>query len=93
LIRWWPIAIAQREEQIDYISADNPIAAARQDDLIDPQVEQLLQQPRLGRPGRVKGTRELVISRTPFIAVYRIRGRDIDIVHLLHGAQQWPPEK
>jgi toxin ParE1/3/4 len=47
----------------------------------------------MGRPGRTKGTRELVISRTPFIAVYRLKGaRRIEIIRLLHASQQWPPE-
>ena len=53
----------------------------------------LLQHPKMGRAGRVKGTRELVISRTPFIAVYRLKGtKRIEIIRLLHGSQQWPPE-
>ena len=50
----------------------------------------LLQHPQMGRPGRKKGTRELVISRTPFIVVYRAKGARIEIIRLLHGAQQWP---
>jgi toxin ParE1/3/4 len=45
---------------------------------------------KMGRIGRVKGTRELVISRTPFIAVYRIAGQRIEILRFLHGAQKWP---
>jgi hypothetical protein len=44
----------------------------------------------MGREGRVKGTRELVIGRSPFIAVYRIKGKRIEILRILHGAQQWP---
>lgn len=91
MIRWWPAALDQRREQIEYIAADNPLAAAEQDDLIETQVDQLLRLPRLGRLGRVKGTRELVISRTPFIAIYRIRDGNVEILHLMHGAQQWPP--
>jgi len=40
----------------------------------------------------MKGSRELVISRTPFIAVYRLKGTDrIEVIRLLHGSQQWPP--
>jgi len=44
----------------------------------------------MGRPGRKKGTRELVISRTPFVVVYRAKGPRIEIIRLLHGAQRWP---
>jgi toxin ParE1/3/4 len=46
-----------------------------------------------GRPGRKRGTRELVISRTPLVVVYRIRPKmqRIEILRVLHGAQRWPP--
>ena len=50
---------------IDYIAEDSPQAAIEQGDEIERQVERLLEHPRLGRPGRVRGTRELVINRTP----------------------------
>jgi len=43
-----------------------------------------------GRPGRVRGTRELVISSTPFIAAYGIDHDRIVIFAIYHGAQQWP---
>jgi toxin ParE1/3/4 len=47
----------------------------------------------MGRVGRVAGTRELVLSRTPYIVIYELRGPDeeIYILRLLHGAQRWPP--
>jgi len=53
-------------------------------------VNQLAQHPKMGRPGRVKGTRELVISGTPFVVIYRLKARRVDIIRLLHSAQQWP---
>ena len=46
--------------------------------------------PALGRVGRIDGTRELVVPRTPYIVAYRIRGQTIDILAVLHGAQKWP---
>jgi plasmid stabilization system protein ParE len=46
----------------------------------------------MGRAGRVEGTRELVISRTSYIAAYRIVGDVSRILRVLHGAQQWPDE-
>jgi plasmid stabilization system protein ParE len=46
----------------------------------------------LGRPGRVDGTRKLVIQRTPYIAAYRVAGNTIRILRVLHGAQIWPEE-
>ncbi len=40
--------------------------------------------------GRQQGTRELVISRTPYIAVYRVIANRIEIIRILHNAQQRP---
>jgi len=48
--------------------------------------------PEMGRPGRVDGTRELVIQRTSYIAAYRITGTTVRILRVLHGAQMWPEE-
>jgi addiction module RelE/StbE family toxin len=62
------------------------------DDRIRAQVRQLLQFPETGRPGRIEGTRELVISRTPYIAAYRIMGETVRILRVLHGAQLWPDQ-
>jgi toxin ParE1/3/4 len=75
---------------LDYIAEDDPSAAARIDEAIEHQTDMLAQHPLMGREGRVKGTRELVISRSPFIAVYRVKGKRIEILRILHGAQQWP---
>ena len=64
--------------------------AIEQGDEIEEQIFLLTSYPKIGRPGRVKGTRELVIVRTPYIAAYRIKGKTIQILRMLHGAQQWP---
>ena len=85
---WLKRATHDRDAQIDYIAQDNPLAAVSQGDRIDAQVDILLQQPQMGRPGRKQGTRELVISRTPFIVVYRINGNRIELLRLLHGSQK-----
>jgi len=63
------------EAIFDYIEADSPRAAAAVDDRIEAQVDRLIVTPEIGRGGRVPGTRELVINRTPYIAVYRIDGQ------------------
>ena len=90
---WLPPAIANRDAQIDYIAQENPKAAIEQGDRIENQLSQLIDHPEMGRPGRVKGTRELVIGRTPFIVVYRVkpRAKRIELMRVLHGSQQWPP--
>ena len=88
---WLPAAIANRDSQLEYIAQTNIRAALKQGDRIAHQVVQLIEHPEIGRAGRIEGTRELVINRTPFILVYRINGDRIELLRLLHGAQQWPP--
>lgn len=54
-------------------------------------VERLAASPAIGRPGRVAGTRELVISGTPYIVPYRAKKEDVvQIITVLHSAQRWP---
>jgi toxin ParE1/3/4 len=92
-LSWLLVAINERYDQLDYIALDDPSAAISQDKEIEEQINLLTTQPKMGRVGRVRGTRELVISRTPFIAVYRIEGQRIEILRFLHGAQMWPMKK
>lgn len=89
---WTPRAEASRHAAIEHIAQDKPHAALNQLDEIERQIDLLLQHPGIGRPGRRRGTRELVISRTPFILVYRFRPRAgrIEILRMLHGSQQYP---
>jgi toxin ParE1/3/4 len=93
ILRWLPRAIRDRDAQIDYIAARNPRAAIDQGDKIAHQIDQLLAHPGMGRPGRVDDTRELVISGTPFVVVYRHRPRAqrIELLRVLHGARMYPP--
>jgi toxin ParE1/3/4 len=53
-------------------------------------IEGLAEFPNVGRPGRVPGTRELVVSGTPFIAVYKVEANILWVARVLHGAQRWP---
>lgn len=90
-VAWLPRALADRDAQLDYIAHDSPKAAIAQGDRIESQIETLSAYPEMGRVGRVAGTRELVVSRTPFIVVYRVQAERIEILRVLHGAQMWPP--
>ncbi|MDR3439566.1 type II toxin-antitoxin system RelE/ParE family toxin [Telmatospirillum sp.] len=91
-LEWSMFALSDRDKIFDYIEADNPRAAVTVDDLIKAHVEQLIGFPLSGRSGRVDGTRELVVSGTPYIAVYRIADGAIRILRVLHGARPWPEE-
>ncbi|MEO7031722.1 MAG: type II toxin-antitoxin system RelE/ParE family toxin [Herbaspirillum sp.] len=90
ILVWLPSANVTRDEQLDYIAQDNFLAAIDQDKEIEKQVDMLLDHPDMGRPGRVKTTRELVIGRTSFIVAYRAKDKRIEILRVLHGSQQWP---
>ena len=91
-LEWSLFALADRDGIFDYIEAENPHAAAAVDDRVGTQAQQLMQFPESGRPGRIEGARELVIQRTPYIAVYRIMDGSVRILRVLHGAQQWPDD-
>lgn len=90
MLVWLKRAIQDRDAQLDYIAQDNPMAAVSQGDRIAEQIDILQQHPQIGRPGRKQGTRELVISRTPFIVVYRVKAKRIELLRVLHGSQQYP---
>lgn len=88
-LEWSAYAIEDRVAIFEYIEADNPQAAVTVDDRIRLQVEQLIRHPESGRIGRLEGTRELVIDRTPYITAYRAAGDTVRL-RVLHSAQQWP---
>lgn len=91
IIHWLPEATRNRFEQLDFIALDNPLAAISQDAEIERQIGMLVQHPKMGRLARVPGARELVISSTPFVVVYRLEGtKRIEILRLVHSSQHWP---
>lgn len=55
-------------------------------------VSHLDRQPRMGRLGKLEGTRELVVPGTPFIVVYRVANGVVEILRIIHGAQHWPDD-
>jgi toxin ParE1/3/4 len=89
-IVWSPTAIAQLTEIRAYIERDKPEAAREVARRIISAAEQLSANPRLGRPGRHPGTRELIISGTPYLLSYRIQGQQIRILAVFHTARLWP---
>lgn len=87
---WSPEARNDLREIYLFISEDNPYAARSLQGLIRERVEHLRDNPYVGRPGRVPGTRELVISGTRYIVPYRAVGDTLHILRVYHGARQWP---
>ena len=90
MIVWSPRAIHHLTDLRLYIARENPKAANRIAAALLAAVERLAELPNLGRPGRIAGTRELVVSGTPYVIAYRVRGDRIEVVALFHGRQKWP---
>jgi toxin ParE1/3/4 len=91
-VRWRRLAAADLDAIVDYIARDNAIAAMALGDTVVRRVAELAEQPKLYRSGRVRGTREMVVHPN-YIVVYRIKRDEIEIVRVLHAAQQWPPTR
>jgi plasmid stabilization system protein ParE len=87
LIRWTAEASDQLEAAVRRILQDNPSAARNVAQAVIDRIEQLATFPGLGRPGEVKGTRELVTP--PYVVVYRSTEEIVEILHIWHGAQDW----
>jgi len=91
-LHWTPIAIRHLRAAYEYVAQDSVSAADSLIEQIFSAVEMLAQYPQIGREGRVKGTRELVIAGTPFLVAYRLRRTQIDVLAVFHSARRWPGE-
>ena len=73
-----------------YIERDSEQNAALVANRIVKAVDLLQTQPEIGRPGRMFGTRELVVPNTPYIIPYRVRRERLELMAVFHGRRQWP---
>jgi len=83
------MALADRVAIMVYIAQDNPTAASDLDLEFEAKTESARRRPKLYKVGRVKGTREIVV-RPNYIMVYRVQGDVVEVLRVLHAAQQWP---
>jgi len=91
MIEWTEQAARQLDQAHDYIALSNSQDVAAQITMhIAASLQQLATFPMSGRPGRVPGTRELVVSNSPFVVAYSVQKERIVILAIYHGAQQWP---
>ena len=88
-IEWSRPALEDLISAGQYIAKDNPDAAMRMASRVQEAIEYLADQPSIGRPGRLGGTRELVVSGTPFVVVYRLHVGNVQVLRVLHHAQKW----
>jgi toxin ParE1/3/4 len=93
-LNWTEFAIADLDKIEVYMSAQGSPAAAIDQVLrvIEVAEKVLLEHSSAGRSGRVKGTRELVITGTPFVIIYRLKMQlsQVQVLRVLHYARQWP---
>ena len=91
-IRWLDEAVFVLIKIRKHIAADKPQTANRAAFLISQSIEPLIEYPDIGRPGRIEGTRELILTALPYIIPYRMKNDNIEILRVLHAARKWPYE-
>jgi toxin ParE1/3/4 len=89
-VRWLRTALRNLDEEASFIAADDLVAARLVVARVLEAVAQLAEQPGLGRPGRVPGTRELIVSTTRYIVPYRVRGDTVEILRVFHTSRRLP---
>ena len=88
--KYTKLAVQDIRQAFTYIADDSPQSAKAVIERIEHGIDTLCVHPNLGRPGRVKGTREFVIVRTPFIVVYRPHKSTLWILSVLHTSKKYP---
>lgn len=88
-LAWTRLALNDRQAIRSYIAQDNPMAALALDELFAEKASRLADHPALGRPGRVNGTRELVVHQN-YLMIYDLTQDQVRILRVLHTARQWP---
>jgi plasmid stabilization system protein ParE len=91
-VRWLRTALRNLEEEASFIAADDPDAARAVVRRVLDAVALLSTQPALGRPGRVPGTRELIVPQTRYVIPYRVRADVVEILRVFHAARR-PPQR
>ncbi len=89
-VRWLDQAVYDLKAVREYIARDDPTAAGGVARRIREAVRIVAEQPAAGRPGRVPHTREVIVNGTPYIIPYRMRAGMVEILRVLHAAQEWP---
>jgi plasmid stabilization system protein ParE len=90
LVKWTRKALINLDDAVEYVAGGNPIAARKVAQRIWDSSQLLALQPGVGRPGRVQGTRELIISDLPYILPYFQKGNTIYILRVIHTSMIWP---
>ncbi len=89
-VRWLRKALRNLDDEAAYIATDDARAALLVVQRVLDSVAMLSEQPGLGRPGRVSGTRELVVDKTRYVVPYRVRGDIIEVLRVFHSSRRLP---
>ena len=91
-VRWLEKAFKNLDDEAEFISRDDPSAARAVVGRIHDAVDNLKANPTLGRPGRIQGTRELLVPGTPYIVPYRVRPRlnQVEVLRVFHASRRLP---
>lgn len=89
---WTQSAVRDLSEARAYISAEDPGAAARVAHRILEVAAMISDTPRIGKPGRALGTREMSVPSTPYVIIYRLKAETLEVlrVMVMHGRRRWP---
>ncbi|MDQ2927265.1 MAG: type II toxin-antitoxin system RelE/ParE family toxin [Pseudomonadota bacterium] len=91
-LRWLRKALRNLEDEAAFIANADPIAARPVVGRVLDAVAALSEQPGLGRPGRVPGTRELVVLKTRYVVPYRVRRDSVEILRVVHTSRRLPQD-
>ncbi|MGD9984963.1 MAG: type II toxin-antitoxin system RelE/ParE family toxin [Porticoccaceae bacterium] len=91
-IRWLRTALRNLDTEAAYIARDDPGAAQVVVQRVLDAVAALVEQPALGRPGRVAGTRELMVPKTRYLVPYRVRGQTVEVLRVFHTSRRLPQQ-
>ena len=89
-LRWLRKALRNLDDEASHIAADDLAAARLVAKRVLAAVAMLAEQPGLGRPGRVPGTRELIVAKTRYIVPYRVRVKVVEILRVFHSSRRLP---
>ena len=91
-VTWLRTALRNLDDEASYIAHDSPQAARLVVQRVLTAAALLAEQPGLGRPGRVPGTRELQVPKTRYVVPYRVRGRLVEVLRVFHSSRR-PAER
>ena len=89
-VEWLHKALRNLDDEATYIAADGAAAARLIVKRVLDAVALLEDQPEFGRPGRLPGTRELVVTRTRYIVPYRVKGETVEVLRVFHTSRRLP---